>query len=275
MAELRARDGELFAFDDDFTDPWNASEVVVLLHGFVRNARLWRSWVPYLGRTHRVLRPDLPGCGSSPDPGPGHEHTTDELVAQLLDLFDRAEVDRVHFVGEGVGGAIGAALTVSAPDRVQSLTLISEPVNVSPDIQTNHAAGFPTWHEGIEQLGMREWWLRAHAEAGDLVGDDRIDGYIADEIATVPPHVAVALARWAPTWDLRDLLPQIQVPVLFVWAEHARWAAEQDRDALTVLPAHGRQYLVRGVSTQLPGYIYPDLVAPVVREFITATDESG
>lgn len=259
--------GGMTAFDDDFTDPWSDAEVVLLQHGFVRNASLWRQWVPLLGRRFRVVRPDLPGIGRSPHPGPGHEFTTDEMVEGTVGLLDALGIERVHHVGEGIGGAVGTAVAVAHPDRVLTLTLLSEPVRVGADIQANHSAGFPTWAEAIETLGMRDWWVAAHTAADDMVGGP-IDDHIADEVARVPPEVAIALSRWAPTWDLEDLLPHVTVPVLFMWAENAKWSPPDARAELAALAPRGEQHVVPGISSQLFHYAFPDLVVPEVVAFI-------
>src|SRR5689334_15584701 len=50
---------------DDYTDPWKNAPAVLLQHGFGRSSQFWYSWVPYLSRYYKVLRPDLRGCGNS------------------------------------------------------------------------------------------------------------------------------------------------------------------------------------------------------------------
>ncbi len=37
--------------DDNFTDPWEEAETVILHHGNARNSRLWYAWVPLLAGT--------------------------------------------------------------------------------------------------------------------------------------------------------------------------------------------------------------------------------
>ena len=48
---------------DDFLWPWDRSTPVLMMHGFARNATFWNRWVPAIGESHRVYRPDLLGCG--------------------------------------------------------------------------------------------------------------------------------------------------------------------------------------------------------------------
>src|ERR1700691_1862612 len=98
--------------DDDFTDPWQSNTPVLLQHGFIRHGGLWGGWVPYLGRRHRVLRPDLLGCGESPDPGPSYEYTFDRFVQQALQVLDDREIVRVHWVGEGLSSAVAVCFNL-------------------------------------------------------------------------------------------------------------------------------------------------------------------
>ena len=46
---------------DDFTDPWRHAPYLILQHGFGRSGRFWYSWVPYLARFYKVVRPDARG----------------------------------------------------------------------------------------------------------------------------------------------------------------------------------------------------------------------
>src|SRR6185503_21204601 len=50
---------------DDYTDPWRAAPYLILQHGYGRSGRFWYSWVPYLARFYKVVRPDVRGLGRS------------------------------------------------------------------------------------------------------------------------------------------------------------------------------------------------------------------
>ena len=40
---------------DDFTDPWQPAETLVLVHGLAESAEAWRAWVPHLSRHYRLV----------------------------------------------------------------------------------------------------------------------------------------------------------------------------------------------------------------------------
>jgi 3-oxoadipate enol-lactonase len=267
--------GHIFVYDDDFTDAWKPAETVVLQHGFARNGSLWRGWVPYLGRRYRVLRPDLPGCGRSPDPGPDYQFTTANSVALMLDVLDKRGLERVHYIGDGMGGVLGAALAGEYPDRIASLTLLTTPNQVRDDIKSSHGVGYASWKEAINDLGTREWWIQARTKANDMSGDAAFDSYLIDEVAKTPTHIAAALSDWGVSWSYYDLLPKVSAPTLFAWAEGAKFMPKHARDEVTSLVKDGRQWLAPNVDSQLFHFIYPDIVAPRVAEFLNEVSDAN
>ncbi len=205
---------EIFYQDDDFAPPWIPHETVVMVHGFCRNGNVWRSWVPSLARHFRVIRMDLRGCGGSGDPGSGYEFNIDDLQGDLLGLLDRLGLDRVHYVGEALGGILGAVTSVTHPERFRTLTLVSTPTRVKDSSRNISALGFPSWQEALETVGMREWWLRVRAALDDLMDDPAADRYFAEQCARTPVHVAVAISNFTRKVALEAYLPRITVPTL-------------------------------------------------------------
>src|SRR5258708_6557911 len=111
---------------DDFTDPWKKAPVLLLQHGFARSSRFWYSWVPYLSRFFRVVRPDLRGLGKSSasfdfNKGINLEHYLRDINA----VIDHLGVDSVHYCGESLGGILGMAFAAEYPARVKTLSLVS------------------------------------------------------------------------------------------------------------------------------------------------------
>ena len=52
MPKIKLEDVEINYYLDDFRDPWSEKKppVVLMHHGFARNAKFWTSWVPTLAR---------------------------------------------------------------------------------------------------------------------------------------------------------------------------------------------------------------------------------
>ena len=123
---------------DDYTDPWRHAPYLLLQHGYGRSGRFWYSWVPYLSRFYKIVRPDLRGLGQSEVPddletGLNVEAYIDDLLA-IIDALGGAPV---HYCGESLGGhprhgAGGAASAAAAH---------AEPGRGAPPDQSGHAAG--------------------------------------------------------------------------------------------------------------------------------------
>jgi 3-oxoadipate enol-lactonase len=115
--------GRLYCADDDFTDPWLESDCVLMLHGIAEHGGIWRGWVPRLARRHRVLRPDLRGCGrSSPLPTDrsfGIADWADDIEALVASLGAK----RVHLIATKLGAQVAFVLAERQRPWVASMTL--------------------------------------------------------------------------------------------------------------------------------------------------------
>ncbi|MET0191413.1 MAG: alpha/beta fold hydrolase [Pseudonocardia sediminis] len=97
--------------------------VLVLLHGHEQDADSWRSIMPAMAWTHRVIAVSLPGHGESDPAVAGYSPGRDlgPFVAAFLDTLG---IDRIDLVGHSAGGIVALNLALSDPARVRSLTLV-------------------------------------------------------------------------------------------------------------------------------------------------------
>ncbi|MFI2345535.1 alpha/beta fold hydrolase [Streptomyces sp. NPDC019443] len=106
-----------------YEDSGGPGPVVVLLHGLVHDATVWRKVVADLGRDHRCIAPTLPYGSHRTAMRPDVPLTPDsvnELIAEFLDLLDLRDVTLVE-------NDCGRAQTVAGrhPERLARLVLIS------------------------------------------------------------------------------------------------------------------------------------------------------
>jgi 3-oxoadipate enol-lactonase len=98
---------------------------LLMLHAFPLDSSQWDHQVAVLSGSHRCLRPDMWGCGSSPalaDPGLA---TLDAYAEAIIAWLDRTGVGQVVAVGASMGGYVAFALLRRAPARVRALVLAS------------------------------------------------------------------------------------------------------------------------------------------------------
>lgn len=97
--------------------------VVVLLHGFSANKENWINVVYLLGRSYRVLVPDIPGFGESSF-NPSADYTIEKQSKRIASWFASLGAECAHWVGNSMGGAIAGVIAALEPQMVRTLTLM-------------------------------------------------------------------------------------------------------------------------------------------------------
>lgn len=92
---------------------------VVLLHAGLTDSRLWEPQLSSFGKSHAVLRVDLPGFGNSP-----FEGNPVSFRGAVREAMDAEGIDRAALVGVSLGGNTALQLTLDSPDRVSALVLV-------------------------------------------------------------------------------------------------------------------------------------------------------
>ena len=96
---------------------------IVLAHGWLINANLWRKVVPLLAATHRCITPDLP-FGSHHVPVDEATDLSPPGCGRLIaDFLAALELTDVTLVGNDSGGAYSQIATAAAPERIARLVL--------------------------------------------------------------------------------------------------------------------------------------------------------
>ena len=135
---------------DDFTDPWQRAETVLMVHGFAESAEAWRGWVPYLARRYRVVRLDLRGFGGSTPMPESYPWSMDRLLDDVRALAAHLGESRVHLVGAKSGGSMVLQLAARDPGFVRSVVGVTQERMVLPSTITAHA---PHWERPQPKRG--------------------------------------------------------------------------------------------------------------------------
>ncbi|MCU1639809.1 MAG: hsaD [Nocardia sp.] len=135
---------------------------IVLLHGGGPGASSWSNFsknIPVLAREFHVLAVDQPGFGLSDKPTEHPQYFVHSSSA-LKDLLDTLGItDRVHLLGNSLGGGAAARFALDYPDRAGKLVLMGP-----GGLSTNLFAPDPT--EGVKLLSKFNYEpTRANLEA--------------------------------------------------------------------------------------------------------------
>jgi pimeloyl-ACP methyl ester carboxylesterase len=111
-------------------------ETVVLLHGYLESLEIWNGFAGELGKSFRIIRPDLPGHGKSGVIGETHDM---ELHADAIrQILDEEKVDRCTLIGHSLGGYVTLAFLDKYPDRIRRFSLFhSHPFADSETVKAN------------------------------------------------------------------------------------------------------------------------------------------
>ncbi|WP_313712703.1 alpha/beta fold hydrolase [Pseudomonas sp.] len=122
----RIREGEL-DLQVHYNDLGEGAETVVMLHGSGPGASGWanfnRNLEPLLAAGYRVVLLDCPGWSKS-DPIVCRGSRSDLNATALKGLLDVLGLERVHILGNSMGGHSAVAFALSYPQRVGKLVLM-------------------------------------------------------------------------------------------------------------------------------------------------------
>ena len=196
---------------DDYTDPWRRAPYLFLQHGYGRSGRFWYSWVPYLSRFYKVVRPDLRGLGQSGIPDDLETGLSVEAyIEDLLALIDSLGSEPIHYCGESLGGILGMVLAAQHPQRLRTLSLVAAPLLINQDTQRAFAFNYPTWQEALQTMGSRKWADAANAATRFPEGTDPgLLAWYADEMGKSSVDVLIRMSRIASTVDATPYIGRI------------------------------------------------------------------
>lgn len=202
---------------------------LLLLHGVGGTWHAWDPVLPLLERHHDVLAPSLLGHGGADPLAPGVRATIDSLVDGLEAELDRAGLDRVHVVGNSLGGWL--AIELARRGRARSLVLFS-PAGAWTS-QRRISAVALTIRLSVAVLARQAAhadrivaipWLRRALLSTQVAHPERVDpqALAANIRASAHAPAVDPLLRELPHLHLDPLPADSSCPVRVVWARWAR-----------------------------------------------------
>lgn len=200
--------------DDNFSTPWRCSEVVLIQHGFGRNANFWWHWVPPIASNYRLIRRDLRGHGGSSDCA-SVPWTFDGLVEDLRDFCDALNIEKIHLIGESTGGMLSVGFAHRFPERVRSLTLCNSPTTINEEGQKFFAGNHGSWQEALKALGAKGWSEWLVQQPGTAVCETAAEKkWVLAQMARTSTQGMIGYSHVISSVDVAPLLPKLKVPTL-------------------------------------------------------------
>ena len=263
----------------------NDGSDVVLIHGLGAAKSSFFDTAAALHRAgHRVHAIDLPGFGGSSKPRTA-PYTARWFAEAVVGVLDALDIDRAHIVGNSMGGRVALEVGLSAPERVQSLVLLS------PAVAFVRRGFHP-----VVRLLRPEFGLLPHkihssmvrAQFWSMFADaDAIDPAVADVVVDEFQRIyASAGARLAFLSAARNLyldkpfgrggfyprLAGLQAPALFVWGTEDKLIPAAFRHHVARWLPSAEQIVLQGCG-HVPQVERPEQTNAMLQRFITRNEE--
>ena len=225
---------------------------------------LWADAANLLPSDVRVIAVDLPGHGASASPWNAPASTSVEELAESVWTALHAAVPNIGtftVAGDSIGGAIALQLALSYPADVQGAVVLCSGAQIGDPAAWEERAGYvetagtPTQVSGSAQRWFAPGFLEAHPVRSATLLHSLQD---ADRFAYA------ALCRALATFDVRERLNEITVPVLAV-------AGQLDQPTPPASLREVAAGVQRGEVVEVPGaaHLVPIEAPQVTAELIT------
>jgi pyruvate dehydrogenase E2 component (dihydrolipoamide acetyltransferase) len=209
---------------------------VVFIHGFGADLNTWMFTQPSLAERHRTIAFDLPGHGGSTKTLNGPLDSWG-FVADVERLLASLGIDRVHFIGHSMGGAIASHFAGWLPGRVASLTLIAS-AGLGKEINAAFIDGFVKMErrrdaQEVLRLLVHDPGLVSRRMVEDVLRYKRLDGVTA--------ALTAIAAKWFPNGVQSSLISADgrSIPVQIIWGRDDRIIPVAHAEALRdKVPVH-------------------------------------
>jgi 3-oxoadipate enol-lactonase len=224
-----------------------ADGVLLLVHGFPFDGRMWSAQEAGLASVRRVIAPDLPGHGA--DHG-APETSMDGMARALAARLDAEGIQAVDLGGLSMGGYVCFAFWRLFPDRVRSLALIDTRAGADNDAQREGREGTAAAvrEKGVGVLA-ESMMPRLFTAAAPVVARESAERMILQ--TQVETAVADLLAmRDRP--DSTSILPAITVPTLVVVGDQDPITPASEAEAIAAAVPGARLVVVPQASHLAP-----------------------
>jgi pimeloyl-ACP methyl ester carboxylesterase len=213
--------------------PYEASSSVLMLHGYSADKNLWLRFARHFVGTHRVIIPDIAGHGETGfKAGGGYDIPLQ--AKRMIQLLDVCGVEKVHVIGNSMGGYIAAWLAATYPDRIASVALIDPAGVTAPeasDLERHLAKGHnpflihsreefrrfyamtmaePPWVPGVVLDAVAQRYEQSRDELEEIFNDFRASPPMEPKLADIKCPALLL-------WGHKDRL--IDVSSVAVWSK--------------------------------------------------------
>ncbi len=243
---------------------------VILIHGLASSIYTWADVIGPLAEKFDVIALDLPGFGASSQPD---DLSFDDYPGTVVGLMDALGIQRAHFVGNSMGGAVSLIMAAREPDRVDHLVILdSAGFSLRPNerpfvvrLLASKAAGVLAERLLVRRL-LTAATLRYLFQDDTRVTPERVDEYVAPMLrkGALASARSLLLSRLDERW-VADL-SAIQAKSLVLWGRFDAWLPESHADRFVAEIKGARKVVLE--TGHLPQEEKPAEVARLIGDFL-------
>jgi sigma-B regulation protein RsbQ len=196
------------------------STAMMFAHGFGCDQNMWRFVAPAFEETYQTVLFDHVGSGGSDLTAYSHEKykTLEGYADDIIEVARELRLKDAVFVGHSVSAMMGIIVAAKAPDVFKNLVLVGPSPSYIND--GDYIGGFTKAQveELLESLDSNHMgWSMAMAPV--IMGNaDRkeLGEELANSFCRTDPEIARDFARTTFLSDCRDILVDINIPVLIL-----------------------------------------------------------
>lgn len=239
----------------------DGAPLVVLGHSLGTGTLIWEEVVPVLAAEYRVTMLTLPGHEGSPVAE--QPFTIAELADTVAAAAGELGDSRFFYAGVSIGGALGLELALRHPERMRGAAIIASGAELgsAEHWRARTALVREQSPASLVSASSKAWFAEeAFTQQPVMVG--RILRVLQETPAEGYARCAEALA----SYDLRDRLGRIEVPLLALWGEADTVGTEERQDEIVTRAQRARKQMIPGAAHQPPAE-KPEATAAALLEF--------
>lgn len=188
--------------------PW-----LTFSNSLATNLTMWDEQEAALAGDFRILRYDKRGHGrSAPVEGP---YSFDDLIGDIVGLWDQLGIGRSYFVGLSIGGMTAQGLLLGHAERVRATVMANTSAFSSEDFRTAFegrvAAVAESGMEAVVESTIERWFTEGYRASGAARLDD-----VRQMIRTTSVAGYTGCARAIQSLAYLDRLETLDHPVLLI-----------------------------------------------------------
>jgi pimeloyl-ACP methyl ester carboxylesterase len=234
---------------------------LMCLHASPLSGIVFEYWLAEMGKDRFTVAPDTPGYGGSDTPN--EPPLIGDLADAMISFMDSVGLQTVDVMGYHTGSFTSADLAMRYPDRIRKVVMISAPIFDAAIIEEYSGRIYDPPPEFADVLASTAESLRKNGRGmfRDMT-DERYENVSIERLR----HFRTGNwgFRAAFAYDLTEVLPQVEQPILILNPEDDLW--EQTPRA--------KPFLRNGRIHDLPGWTHGHLdmhteeMAEIVRAFL-------